>query len=64
MLYYAVLFYCDFALVSLTVNIQVYREKTGESEPLKDNLTLSELGFKVGKLEQKKCVLYWPSSDT
>ena len=28
---------------------QVYLEKTGESEPLKDDLTLSEIGFKVRK---------------
>jgi len=28
------------------LDLKVYREKTGESEPLKDELTLAELGFK------------------
>jgi hypothetical protein len=32
------------------MHFQVYREKTGESEPLKDELTLAELGFKVRNL--------------
>ena len=39
------MFFTSLYIISLSV--QVYREKTGESEPLKDHLTLSELGFKV-----------------
>ncbi|KAL5262258.1 hypothetical protein ACHWQZ_G007845 [Mnemiopsis leidyi] len=42
------------------LDLKVYREKTGESEPLKDNLTLSKLGFKGNLPETPETVtLYY-----